>query len=108
MIAELAHLPDRSDHAEGKDAVLATRKGLVAPNFAPTIFRRQPLEIAVEIIEVLERAVDIRIAQHLTALGETAFVELFIHDSLSLNFDAASHAPTTSISTSTLPRVACE
>src|ERR1700722_2605099 len=108
MIAELAHLPDRSDHAECEDAVLATREGLVAPNFAPTIFRRQPLEIAVEVIEVLERAVHICVAQHLTALGETAVVKLLVHDASSFKVDAVSHAPRTSISTSTLPRVACE
>jgi hypothetical protein len=59
--------------------VLTGRQGVVAPYLAPAIFCGQSLEVAIEVIDIPECSVDVRIAQHPTTLGEASFVEIPVH-----------------------------
>jgi hypothetical protein len=92
MIAELPHLPDRGGNSDSQDTVLAGRQGFVAPNLAPAILGRRPLEIGVEVFDVNERAVHISVAQHLVALGEATIVNLLVHRVFPLKLHRASNA----------------
>ena len=67
MGLEFFHLAERPDHAEIEDRTLARLQRFVAPGLAPAIFGEDALEIAIEIVDVLHRAVDIGVAQNLAA-----------------------------------------
>src|SRR5262249_16973774 len=60
---------------------LARSERVVAPGFTPTILGDDALEIAVEVIGALERAIDIVFAEHLAAHGEAAVIGILIHGS---------------------------
>src|SRR5262245_24723454 len=79
MALELLHLAQRRDHAEVEDRALARAQGVVAPGLAPAILGQDALEVAVEVVDVVERAVDIFVAQHLAPLGQPAVVRCLIH-----------------------------
>src|SRR5258708_27688205 len=67
MGLEFLHLPERGDHAEIEDRALPRAQRVVAPGFAPTILGDEALEIAVEVVGALERAIDIVFAEDLAA-----------------------------------------
>src|SRR5262245_51144331 len=71
---EFLHLPERGDHAEIEDRALARAQRVVAPGFTPAILGDEALEIAVEVVGALERAIDIVFAEHLAAHAETAII----------------------------------
>src|SRR6266849_10107205 len=50
---------ERCDHAEIEDRALARAQRIVAPGLAPAVLRHNALKIAVEVVGVLERAIDI-------------------------------------------------
>ena len=58
---------------------LAGFQRLVTPGLAPAIFGEQPLKIAIEIVDVVERAVDVGVAQNLFALGKADIVAFLVH-----------------------------
>src|SRR5215813_10676673 len=78
---EFLHFPERGDHAEIEDRALARAQRVVAPGFTPAILGDEALEIAVEVIGALERAIDIVCAEHLAAHGEAAVIGILIHGS---------------------------
>src|SRR5262249_4246130 len=59
---ELLHAAERSDHAEIEDRALARLQRVVAPRLAPAILRDDTLEVAVEVVDVRHRLVDIFVA----------------------------------------------
>jgi hypothetical protein len=72
-----------------------------SPHASPQQYSgHQSLEIAIEVIDLRERAVHIGIAQHLTALGETSLVEVTIHDAPAVPLFPHSSEPTNSARTS--------
>src|SRR5262245_14772748 len=79
MALELLHLAQRRDHTEVEDRALARAQGVVAPGLAPAILGQDALKIAVEIVNVVERAVNILVAQHPAPLGQPAVVHCLIH-----------------------------
>src|ERR1700747_54241 len=81
MGLEFLHFPERGDHAEIEDRALARAQRIVAPGFAPTILGDEALEIAVEVVGALERAIDIVFAEDLAAHAETAVIGVLIHGS---------------------------
>src|SRR5262245_44246979 len=78
---EFLHFSERGDHAEIEDRALARAQRVVAPGFTPTILGDDALEIAVEVIGALERAIDIVFAEHLAAHAEAAVIGVLIHGS---------------------------
>src|SRR5262249_47589984 len=76
---EFLHFPERGDHAEIEDGALARAQRVVAPGFTPAILGDEALEIAVEVVGALERAIDIVLAEHLAAHAETAVIGVLIH-----------------------------
>src|SRR5262249_45441404 len=70
MGGELLHLAERRDHAEIEDRALARFQRLVAPGLAPAIFGEDALKIAVEVVDVGQRTVDIGVAQNLLTFGK--------------------------------------
>src|SRR5262245_48280141 len=76
---EFLHVSERGDHAEIEDRALARAQRVVAPGFTPTILGDDALEIAVEVIGALERAIDIVCAEHLAAHAEAAVIGVLIH-----------------------------
>src|SRR6202044_736175 len=76
---ELFHLAERADHAEIEQRALARFERLVAPGLAPAIFGEQPLKIAVEVVDVLQRAVDVSVAQNLFTFGKAEIVAFLVH-----------------------------
>src|SRR3954471_14622413 len=98
MGLEFLHLAERGYHAEVEDRALARAERVVAPGFAPAILRDDALEVAVEIVRALERAIDIFFAEHLAAHGETAVVHFLVHGQSSVGCpDAGSAASRVSI-----------
>ena len=79
MGLEFLHFSERSNHAEIENRALARLERIVAPGLAPAILGDDALEIAVEIVGALERAIDIVLAQHLAADGEAAVIGTLIH-----------------------------
>src|SRR5262249_16301910 len=78
---EFLDFSGRGDHAEIEDGALARAQRVVAPGFTPTILGDEALEIAVEVIGALERAIDIVFAEHLAAHAEAAVIGVLIHGS---------------------------
>src|SRR6516162_1415823 len=78
---EFLEFPERGDHAEIEDRALARAQRVVAPGFAPTILGDEALEIAVEVIGALKRAIDIVCAEHLAAHAEAAVIGVLVHGS---------------------------
>src|SRR5258708_19524872 len=78
MGLEFLHFPERGDHAEIEDRALARAQRVVAPGFAPTILGDEALEIAVEVVGALERAIDIVFAEDLAPHPETAAIRVLI------------------------------
>src|SRR5208283_4442758 len=68
MVGELAHLAESGNHTESEDAALARRPGLLAPY----------------------------LAEHMSALGETAVIKKLVHDTFLLLLRAA-HQPLRSV-----------
>ncbi len=89
---EFLHLPERRNHAEIEDRALARGQRIVTPGLAPAVLCDDALEVAVEVVDVIERAVDIVLAQHRAALGETAVVHVLVHHSSSFSFSRWSSA----------------
>src|SRR5262249_6209498 len=54
---EFLHLAERCDHAEIEDRALARAERRVAPDLAPAILSEDALEVAVEVVEAIQRAV---------------------------------------------------
>src|SRR2546430_4651109 len=81
MGLEFLHFPERGYHAEIEDRALARAQRVVAPGFAPTILGDEALEIAVEVVGALERAIDIVFAEHLAADAEAAVIGVLVHGS---------------------------
>ena len=79
MGLEFVHLAEHGDHAEIEDRTLAGLQRFVAPGLAPAIFGEDALKIAIEIVDILQRAVDIGIAQNLAALGHADIVAFLVH-----------------------------
>src|SRR5262249_24895000 len=52
---------------------------VVAPSLSPTILSDDALEIAVEVVGALERAVHVLFAEHLAAHGEPAVIGVLVH-----------------------------
>src|SRR5262249_5817991 len=76
---EFLHFAERSNHSKIEDGALARAQRVVAPGLSPTILRDDALEIAVEVVGALERAVDVLFAEHLAAHGEAAVIGVFVH-----------------------------
>src|SRR4030095_6962672 len=76
---ELLHFPKRRDHAEVEDRALARAERWIAPDLAPAVLREDALEVAVEVVEAVQRAVHIGVAQHLAAHGHALVVSLLVH-----------------------------
>src|ERR1700745_2186098 len=79
MGGEFFHLAERGDHAEIENGTFARRKGFVAPGLAPAIFGQQSLKVAIEVVDVLQRTIDISLAQHLAALGKADLIAFLVH-----------------------------
>ena len=82
--SELLHLAERGDHAEVEDGALARFECFIAPGLAPAIFGEDALKVAVEVVDVVERAVHIGFAQNLFALGKADVVAFLVHGVSSL------------------------
>src|SRR5882757_5886669 len=80
---KLFHFSERRDHPKIEDRALAGGQRVVAPGLAPTILGDDALEIAVEVVDVVERAINVLLAEHRTALGEAAVVGVLVHHSSS-------------------------
>src|SRR5262249_34253458 len=76
---EFLHLAERGNHAEVEYRALARRERVVAPGLAPAILGDDALEIAVEIIGALERAIDILGAEHLATHDKPAVIDVLVH-----------------------------
>src|SRR5262249_1408182 len=87
------HFSERGDHAEIEDRALARGQRVVAPGFTPTILGDEALEIAVEVIGALERAIDIVFAEHLAAHGEAAVIGVLIHCYLETESEVSCGSP---------------
>src|SRR5262245_25824278 len=85
---ELLHFPERRDHAEVENRALARAERRIAPDLAPAVLRQDALEVAVEVIEAIQRAIHIGVTQHLAAHGHAFVVSLLVHLSL-----PPSHSP---------------
>src|SRR5262249_29832663 len=81
---ELLHLAERCDHAEVENRALARAERRVGPDLAPAVLSEDTLEVAVEVVETIERAVHIGVTQHLAAHGQAFVVSLLVHLSLPL------------------------
>src|SRR5262249_14985816 len=86
MGGEFFHFAECGDHAEIENGTFARRQGFVAPGLAPAIFGQQPLEVAVEIVDVLQRTIDVSLAQHLAALGKADVIAFLVHGGFLLAF----------------------
>src|SRR5262249_4334595 len=75
---EFLHFAERSNHSEIEDRALARAQRVVAPGLSPTILRDDVLEIAVEVVGALERAVHVLFAEHLAAHGEAAVIVVLV------------------------------
>src|SRR6476660_2106574 len=64
---EFLHFAERGDHAEIEDRALARGQRVVAPGLSPAILGDDALEIAIEVVGALERAINILFAEHLAA-----------------------------------------
>src|ERR1700745_1833743 len=84
MGGEFFHLAERRDHAEIEYRTFARRQGFVAPGLAPAIFGQYPLKVAIEIVDVLQRTIDISVAQHLSAFGKADLITFLVHGVSSL------------------------
>ena len=62
MGGEFFHLAERRDHAEIENGTLARLQCFVAPGLAPAVFRQYSLKVAIEIVDVLQRPIDISFA----------------------------------------------
>ena len=71
--------PSARDHAEVEDRALARRQRVVAPGFAPAVLRDDALEIAVEVVDVRHRLVDIFVARDLAAHLHAGVVGFLVH-----------------------------
>src|SRR5262245_54417483 len=76
---ELLHLPERRDHAEIEDRALTRGERRIAPDLAPAILGQDALEVAVEVVEAVQRAIHISVTQHLAAHGQALVVSLLVH-----------------------------
>src|SRR5207244_1235599 len=56
---EFLHLAERSNHSEIEDRALARAQRVVAPGLSPAILSDDALEIAVEVVGTLERAIHV-------------------------------------------------
>ena len=79
MRLEFVHAAEAGDHAEIEDAALARFQGIVAPHRTPAVFGEQRLEVAVEVVGIGDGAVDIFVAQHLTAHLHPFVVACLVH-----------------------------
>src|SRR3954470_19313318 len=86
MGLELFHPAERGDHAEVEDRALARRQRVVAPGLAPAILRDDALEVAVEVVDVRHRLVDVFVAGDLAAHLHADVVGFLIHEILPIVF----------------------
>ena len=77
---EFLHAAERGDHAEVEDRALARRQRVVAPGLAPAILRDDALEVAVEVVDVRHRLVDVFVAGDLAAHLHADVVGFLVHD----------------------------
>src|SRR5262245_28535585 len=76
---EFFHLAERGDHAEVEDRALARAERIVAPSLAPAVLGDDALEISVEVVGALERAIDVFFAEHLAPHGQAAVIDVLVH-----------------------------
>src|SRR5262245_18526194 len=76
---ELLHLAERRDHAEVEDRALARAERRVAPDLAPAVLGKDTLEVAVEVVEAVQRTIYVSVTQHLAAHGQALVVSLLVH-----------------------------
>src|SRR5262245_1071403 len=94
---ELLHFPTRRDPPEIEDRALARAERRVAPDLAPAVLREDALEVAVEVVEAVERTIHIGVAQHLAAHGHALVVSLLVHLSLPPSHSPSSFASAASM-----------
>ena len=76
--AGCAHATAVSRAGIDEAAGLALEAG-TSPDLAPAVLRDDALKIAVEIVDIAERAVDVSVAQNLFAFGKADIVALLVH-----------------------------
>src|SRR4029079_4913267 len=76
---ELLHPAKRGNHAEVEDRAFARRQRVVAPGLAPAILRDDTLEVAIEVVDVRHRLVDVFIAGDLAAHLHACVVGFLVH-----------------------------
>src|SRR5258708_29510578 len=76
---EFLHFAERSNHPEIEDRALARAQRCVAPSLSPTVLSDDALEITVEVVGALERAIHILFAEHLAAHGEAPIIGVLVH-----------------------------
>ena len=81
---EFLHAAERCDHAEVEDRALARRQRVVAPGLAPAVLRDDALEVAVEVVDIGHRLVDVFIAGDLAAHLHADVVGFLVHEILPL------------------------
>src|SRR5215471_5779801 len=79
MRAQLVRTVEDADHREIEHAAGLERQALAPPDRAPAIFVEHVLQRLIEIVDVLERGVDIGVAQHLAADAEPLVVHCLVH-----------------------------
>jgi hypothetical protein len=76
---ELVGPVERGNHGQVYHAALFERQALAAPDMAPAVFGDQLLQRLGEVVGVLDRAVDVVLAQHLGADLQAFFVLFVAH-----------------------------
>src|SRR4051812_11409039 len=77
---ELLHPAKRGNHAEVEDRALARWQRVVAPGLAPAILRDDTLEVAIEVVGVRHRLIDVFIAGDLAAHLHADVVGFLVHE----------------------------
>src|SRR5262249_61340896 len=81
MRLELVHAAKAGNHAKIEDAAITRLEGVIAPHRAPAICREQFLELPVEVVRVGDCAINVVVAEHLSAHGHPAVVKCLVHRS---------------------------
>jgi hypothetical protein len=80
----------RGNHAQVVQAALLVGQNGTRPHFAPAVLRHQALKIAIEVVGVGRRLVDVLVAKHLPAHGHTLVVKRLVGHGVS--FGNSKHA----------------
>src|SRR5262249_8738310 len=79
MRLKLVHSPEAGDHSKVENAAIPRLERVVAPHRTPTIGGQQFLKLAVEVIGIRDRAIDIFVPEHPAAHRHPPVVQCLVH-----------------------------